>query len=61
MLLFLVLVYDPIFIANLVTENQIAMRKPIRAARQGFEVYTNTPEDYRKLIRENKICKLAAG
>lgn len=48
--------YDPLFIANLWTENQIAMRKPIREARQGFEVYTNTPDEYRKLIR---VCTAA--
>lgn len=48
--------YDPLFISKLVTENQIEMRKPIRAARQGFEVFTNTPEEYRKLIR---VCTAA--
>lgn len=48
--------YDPLFISKLMTENEIEMRKPIRAARQGFEVFTNTPDEYRRLIR---VCTAA--
>lgn len=48
--------YDPLFINNLLKENDIETRKPIREARQGFEIFTFSPDDYRKLIR---VCTAA--